>query len=205
MTQVGPSCFTIPRELTYDTALNSLRSNPVAELAKLRGAALGSLAAPVTLPGAGGPALAVFDAGKTSVTSDMELIVAVPTEGLSFGVAIMAADRDTAEIILHVHAGPSGSDGLRPVNLSVTSAGKPYAAGSFVVPSDEKTMAVRVLADRMLAEIFVASGRAVVAVPVAAPGKAPKNAGAYVFADKTSVTVKSADAWRMGCGWARYP
>ena len=201
---VGPSCLTVPRELTYDGTLNSLRSNPVAELAKLREASLGSHQSPVTLA-ADGPPMSIFDAGKASVTSDMEMSVSVPAAGVSFGVAIMAADKDTAEIVLRVVVGPVAVSGLRTVNMSVTSASKPQAAGSFAVPGDEKTVAVRVLADRMLAEIFVASGRGVVAVPVAAPGKNTKNAGAFVFADKTSVTVESADAWDMGCGWARYP
>ena len=149
--------------------------------------------------------MAVFDAGKTSVTSDMVIVVSVPAAGVSFGVAIMAAAKTKAEIVLRVEIGPVAASGLRAVNMSVTSASKPYAAGSFVVPGDEKTVAIRALADRMLAEIFVASGRGVVAVPVATPGKNAENAAAFVFADQTDVTVESTDAWEMGCGWARYP
>ena len=66
-------------------------------------------------------------------------------------------------------------------------------------------MQLRVMADRMLVETFVGSGRAVVSTPVLAPGADPTKAGLLVLAEGTALTINAAAAWDMGCVWTQYP
>ena len=62
---------------------------------------------------------------------------------------------------------------------------------------------MRVLADRTLAEVFVADGHGVVTLPVSGKGG---RTGAFVVAGPGGgVEVVAATAWEMGCGWAKYP
>ena len=76
---------------------------------------------------------------------------------------------------------------------------------SFAMP-DAAAVAIRVLADRAIVELFVASGRGVVSTPVLQPGKDPAKASAYLLAgDGTGLTLSAASAWEMGCCWASYP
>jgi hypothetical protein len=77
---------------------------------------------------------------------------------------------------------------------------------SFKLPGADTSLSLRVLADRTIVETFIASGRAVVTTPVLNPGLHHNRSGAFLFAGGGgSVGVKSASAWAMGCGWARYP
>ena len=72
-------------------------------------------------------------------------------------------------------------------------------------------MPVRVLADRTLAEIYIADGLGVVSTPVLSPSLDPTKAGAFLSVlaapgGGSGMPLKmNASAWSMGCGWARYP
>jgi sucrose-6-phosphate hydrolase SacC (GH32 family) len=69
---------------------------------------------------------------------------------------------------------------------------------SFPILSGERTLEVRVLVDRSIAEFFVAQGRAVVtrrAYPL------PGEDGIELAAD-AAVVVEKATVYEMGCGWA---
>jgi hypothetical protein len=120
--------------------------------------------------------------------------------------------------------------GLRRVNVTAGVPGTSRKSAaynssfSFNITGTATSMAVRVLADRTLVELFVAGGLGVVTTPVLAPGKDPSRAGAFVFVPQSAaqsaagdddsaeaaaaaegggaVTVSSASAWEMGCGWA---
>ena len=209
---VGLSCLTAPREVTYDPLLRTLRALPVKELALLRGDKLSPASAGPRTVHAGGDALSLFKAGAVSTTFDVEAEIALPSAPVSFALVVMAASPTHAEVLLNVTVG-TASGSVR--NVTVT-AGVPGAGGrsqaaynssfSFELPATETTLAVRILADRTLVEAFVGGGRGVVTTPVLAPGKDPTKAGCFLSAGVGgSVTVNSYEAYEMGCGWAQYP
>ena len=208
---VGLSCLTAPREVTYDPLLETLKALPVKELALLRGEKLSPASAAARTVHAGGDALSLFKAGAASTTFDVEAEIALPSSPVSFTLAVMAASPTHAEVLLNVTVG-TASGSVRNVNVT---AGVPGAGGrsqaaynssfSFELPATETTLALRILADRTLVEAFVGDGRGVVTTPVLAPGKDPTKAGCFLSAGAGSVTVNSLAAYEMGCGWARYP
>ena len=204
----GTGALTVPRSITYDRTLQALIAQPVAELATLRGDVLGAVSATTTVEPGG--ALAVFKKGATATAFDLEAEISLPAgKAASFGAAILASAADNAAVLLNVNVSAPGPDGVREVNMSAsvphaTAAGY-NATHSFRHP-DAPVIALRVLADRMMVEIFVGGGRGAVTTPVLAPGKEPLNAGAYILAGvDTELVVAAASAWKMGCGWARYP
>ena len=98
-----------------------------------------------------------------------------------------------------------GNDGIRTATLSVT----PGTPGNttLALPATDRTLAVRVLADRTIIETYVGGGRGVVTSPV---GRPPNDlASAKVFLRNTdtraALMVESLEAWELGCGWASYP
>ena len=229
---VGLSCLTAPREVTFDATLQRLRALPIAELAGLHEGSLGSHAAPTTVSPGAASAMALFTSAKSSTSFDLELEVALPSsarEPLAFGLALLASDVRNAEVVVGIAVG-GAVGGLRRVNVTAGVPGTSRKSAaynssfSFNIPSTgtATSMAVRVLADRTLVELFVAGGLGVVTTPVLAPGKDPSRAGAFVFVAQSAaqsaagdddsaeaaaegggaVTVSSASAWEMGCGWA---
>ena len=104
---VGASALTAPREVVYDAEMEVLRVLPVEELKALRGAQLGKHPTPVSLA-AGKGVMEVFDRSAQPTTSfDLEAEIALPqpSAGVSFGAAILAADRNTAEVYIAVSVG----------------------------------------------------------------------------------------------------
>jgi sucrose-6-phosphate hydrolase SacC (GH32 family) len=208
----GAGCLTAPREIFYDPRLQKLRALPVKELASLRQDVLGthqSASATATKP------LALFDDTKTSLSFDIEADVTLPSTAVTFGVAIMASSSADAEVFLKVVVGESTgtANGLRTVNISTGVPGAtpkaPYsylnATFSFQLPEAD-TIALRVLADRTTVEVFVGSGRGVITTGVLSPGMQDLTHNkAFIFTEEASLEIKSATAWAMGCGWARYP
>ena len=100
------------------------------------------------------------------------------------------------------------ANGVRVVNMSATCPHAPKGVNttlSFLLPGAAKSVELRILADRTIVEVFAGSGRGVVSMPVLKPSNVT---GAFIFNPSyatSSLTVASAAAWGMGCGWAKYP
>lgn len=225
---VGLSCLTAPREITYDANLQRLHALPVAELAQLRGETLGEYTQPTPVsPGVAG-AVALFEDGKGSTSFDLEAEVKLPSstgiDSTKFQLSLLASSTHNAEVIVKIVVGAvstdtGGSGGVRLVNVTTgvpgaTSRRQPgyNSSLSFPFPATESVLALRVLADRTLVELFVGNGRGVVTTPVLAPGKDSSRTGAFLSVpsvgdvaggtDAPVVTLQSARAWEMGCGWS---
>ena len=203
---IGADCLTTPREISYDATLEQLLSNPVAELRSLRGALISHPAAALPAVLKAGSSLALFD-GKTNETAyDLELAFAlVPGQPLSIAVSLLSAVPP-----------PSSGCGIGDhfcfeVDVSVDHVAVFKSSGvrdySFALPAGTSELTVRALVDRNIMEVFVAGGRAVSTYGCGAGGRIcparPVTAelGAWVTA-VSAVTVNSALAWEMGCGWA---
>jgi sucrose-6-phosphate hydrolase SacC (GH32 family) len=228
----GAGCLTAPREVFYDPQLQKLRALPVMELASLRQEVLGTRQ---SVPVTAAKPIAIFDDAKTSLSFDLEVEISLPGtrarsgvgDGISiaFGLAIMAATSTDAEVFLdvivsetvyHGNGNSNGNgNGFRTVNIST---GVPHttpkqatlnASFSFQLPEGEADhIALRVLADRTIVEVFVGEGRGVITTGVLSPGAQDlthNKAFLYTKEETSSVQIKSATAWAMGCGWARYP
>jgi sucrose-6-phosphate hydrolase SacC (GH32 family) len=218
-------CLTAPREVFYDPILQKLRALPVKELTSLRQNILGAnhnRLATATKP------LALFDETNHSLSFDLEAEIMLPSTSVTFGIAIMASTPSDAEVFLNVIVSESTGTGtgtgtgnsttnglLRTVNIST---GVPHATSkqaglnatfSFQLPkadADADSIVLRVLADRTIVEVFVGSGRGVITTGVLSPGKQSLTHNkAFLFTEEANLQVKSATAWAMGCGWARYP
>jgi sucrose-6-phosphate hydrolase SacC (GH32 family) len=173
---VGLSCLAAPREVTYDAELQRLHALPVAELAQLRGESLGQHSTPTSISQGPSAAMPLFGKGQASTSFDLEAEVALPTDrgsSLDFGLALLASDSENAEVVVRitVSAATAGDDddgrdaGVRTVNVT---AGVPGTTGrqagynsslAFPFPAAESVLALRVLADRTLVELFVGDGR----------------------------------------------
>ena len=186
--------LTVPREVTFDPETISLLSLPAPELAALRGAVLGSR--PSMALDAGRP-LGLLD--RASTAYDLVLNVGLPPHtGVQFVLAVMAAAPDDASVTMQLNISAPSPAGLRDVVLTGKAAG--FASLAFTIPA-MTAMPLRILADRTLAELFVADGRGVVTLPVSSTGN---RTGAFVTAGASALEVEST-AWEMGCGWASYP
>ena len=199
---VGAGCLTAPREVEYEPRTNRLVSRPVAELRALRGAVLGRRGRNVLAPS---ETLPLFDPGSGSLTFDLVLNVTLPAAGpVALTVAVGAASAVDAALSALVNVGaPCARSGLR--NVTVTGLSFPGFAAPLrfplFAPAAGAELPIRVLADRTIAELFVAG--AAVSGPMA---DTSNRTAAYVAADaSTGVTVGSSIAWDMGCGWATYP
>ena len=185
--------LTVPREVTFDPETTSLRSLPAPELAVLRGAVLGG---PTSTRIASGKALGLLDRGSTAY--DLVLNVTLPPQaGVRFALAVMAATPDDASATLQLNVSSPSLSGIRVVVLTGNAAG--FASMVFKIP-DMGKMPVRILADRTLAEVFIADGRGVVTLPVVAT----RGNNTFIAAGVSVLEVEST-AWEMGCGWASYP
>ena len=96
---VGLSCLTAPREITYDSEMQRLHALPVAELAQLRGTSLGERTSPTTI--SPGTAIALFDSGEGSTSFDLETLIGLPASGsIEFGLSLLASDVHNAEVMV---------------------------------------------------------------------------------------------------------
>ena len=106
---VGLSCLTAPREITYDAELQRLNALPVAELAQLRGDSLGEHTRPTPIsPGVAG-SLPLFDAGKGATSFDLEAEVVLPSSTgagpTAFWLSLLASDVHSAEVVVKIVVG----------------------------------------------------------------------------------------------------
>lgn len=209
---VGKGCLTFPREAVYDSHMQTIASLPVQEIAALYGTTLGSHGA-VQLAEAS--ALSIFTNGQGSQTFDLEAVIRLqPGRVVAFVMAIMASSPEGAEVLLTVNVSAPFTDAviasgsLRRVNASALvpmAVDSAFNSTFSFVMSDAPSMAVRVLADRTIVEIFLASGHGVVTTPVLKPGLDPSKDGAFILAGKGGLDVDSVIAQSVGCGWAHYP
>ena len=127
---VGLSCLTAPREVTYDAELQRLNALPVIELAQLRGDSLGEHSRPTPIsPGVAG-SLSLFATGKGSTSFDLEAEVALPSStgsgSTEFWLSLLAADMHNAEVVVKLVVGAvstgtvdgSGQTGVRQINVT---------------------------------------------------------------------------------------
>lgn len=186
--------LTVPREVTFDPATTRLKSLPVPELFVLRGATLGGHSSRMV---ATGTSAGLFDQGSSAF--DLVFNVTLPPHAaVSFAIAIMASSPDDASVTLKVNVSGPSAAGLRGVVLAGNAPG--FVSMAFSIPVMDG-LPVRILADRTLAEIFVADGRGVVTVPVSSSANKTR---AFITAGASGLSINSS-AWAMGCGWATYP
>ena len=186
--------LTVPREVTFDPKTTRLMSLPAPELTALRGSSLGGLSPTVI---AAGKSIGLFDQGSNAF--DLVTNVTLPHQAaVSFTIALMASSPDHASVTLQSNVSAPSASGLRDVVLTGNVPG--FASMAFSIPATD-SMNVRILADRTLAEIFVADGSGVVTVPVSIAGNQTR---AFFTAGASGLNVESS-AWEMGCGWAAYP
>ncbi len=154
------NCLTVPREVNYDPKLQKLLALPIREIATLRGASLASITTPLSVPAGSSHPLV------TSGTSfDFESAVSLPTPGtrVSFTLAVLAASGTDAEVLIQVNISAldhSAADTTTAVAHNVSVAvGVPGATSkqanvnttlSFLLPSTEANLALRVLVDRSI-------------------------------------------------------
>jgi hypothetical protein len=168
--------------------------------------------------------VALFEDGKGSTSFDLEVEVALPSSTSSgsteIELSLLASSMHNAEVVVKIVVGAvstssGGSSGVRQINVT---AGVPGATSrrqpgynsslSFPFPAAEGVLALRVLADRTLVELFVGNGRGVVTTPVLAPGEDSSRTGAFLSVPTTGdkaapkVMLQSSRAWEMGCGWS---
>ena len=167
---------TIVREVSYDAELKELRGCPVPELATLRGAALLNSTSSVVLK-AGGKAVAV-GSGAAAAASDAVLLIELPTAKMA-GVMTISGDGSSKNLSL----GMVGTKGKF----------------SFSLPAAATEVELRVLLDNVILEVFVAKG--ITAGTAGLKGLAPTDFAPAVRATQGSVTIRSAQAWTMGCAY----
>lgn len=175
----GPAdCLTVPREVTFDAIMSQLLVMPTKELSSLRGQMIGSRGTVVLTVDKSLALLetnsTAFDLELTFMLSASELAVQLAPGGLVIGINVTSGEE-------------------RHVSLSVDSDDVVF---TFALPPHQKTLAVRALCDRNVVEVFVANGRGV----FTGAANALESPGAFVLARRT-VTMVSAKAWEMGCGW----
>ena len=190
---VGLSCLTAPREVFFEPEAARLVAWPVHELKTLRNATLADLK-PLQLPP--GSSLQVF---KNSLTFDLEINVTLQSTPVQFAIAVAAKSASEAVVMVNVSVSSATSNGLREVNVTGDFPGF-VAPMSFLIRETPAILPIRVLGDRTVAEIFVAG--AAVTAPI---GNANDSTGAYVRAGGSALSIQSAKAWDMGCGWSKYP
>ena len=189
----GPDdCLTVPRELRYDAANSQLLAMPVAELTALRGKLLGSHAQAALLQGT---SLTLLDTDATAF--DLELLFELAaSEAIAVDVALLASGPQAVDggLIIGINiSAPAAAADRRTVSLTVS--GKTVLA--FAMPPGERSLSVRALADRNVAEVFVGDGRG--AYTSAVNISSVTAAGAFLTAH-LPVTLTNASAWAMDCG-----
>lgn len=191
---VGLSCLTAPRDISYEPMTGRLVAWPVPELAALRNGTLADLGPVEVAPHSD---LRIFEG---SLTFDLELNLTLQSAPMQFTVAVAANSATDAVAMFNVNVSSPASNGLRDVLVTGNFPGF-VAPMSFRIPSTPSTpLAIRVLGDRTVAEIFVA-GSAITA-PL---GNVKNRTGVYLQSGSSKLAVKAAKAWDMGCGWAKYP
>ena len=180
------TAMTIVREIGYDAELKQLLAVPVAELAGLRGARIDDGKPP---PKALAPKQRlVVASGAPARSADLEMSFAVPSGDWQASVSALDG---SATLTL------SGKAGLRAVQARLPGMKAPY---EFALKPGEATIAVRVLADKVIAEFFVQGGRAVGTFGLPA-GVAAANATLAVTSEVGELALASVTAWTMKCGW----
>ena len=154
------NCLTVPREVSYDPQLQKLLALPIREITTLRGDSLASIASPVAVPAGSSHSLVT-----RGTSFDFESAVSLPTAGkpVSFTLAVLAASGTDAEVLIQVNiSAPDRADTVSTAaathNVSV-AVGVPGATSkqatvnttlSFLLPSTEANLALRVLVDRSI-------------------------------------------------------
>ena len=134
----------------------------------------------------------VVASGAAARSADLELSFQVPATG-DWQVSVRALD-GSATLTLS-----SGTVSAPPRTVLARLPGmkSPY---EFALKPGEATIAVRVLADKVIAEFFVQGGRAVGTFGLKA-GVAATNASLAVAANVGALSLTSLEAWTMKCGW----
>ena len=178
--------MTIVREISFDAELQQLLAVPVVELAGLRGARIDDGKSAKTL--APKQKLVVAH-GAAARSADLELNFTLPTG--EWQATVSALDGSAALTL----SGNASAPRAMQVRLAGTKT--PY---EIALKPGEASIAVRVLADKVIAEFFVQGGRAVGTFGLSA-GVAAANATMAVVADVGALSLTSVAAWTMKCGW----
>eukprot|EP01047_Picozoa_sp_COSAG01_P082323 COSAG01_NODE_16761_length_1207_cov_1.070397_1_plen_236_part_00 len=211
------NCLTVPRSITYDPSQQKLLAEPIAELKQLRSAQpIARHTGLAVQPGAAVQLVGNSSVNDTTTSFDLEMDFILPSASVlsasgknpgEWMTLALLAENATADaaVLLKFNLSASGA-GDTVANMSAEVPHQPKRSAlnttlSFVLPAHRKEMHVRVIVDRAIVEVFAGDGRGVVSLPVLRPGGA---GGVFVHAAK-AVTVQAAEAWEMGCGWAKYP
>lgn len=183
--------MTIVREIGYDSELMQLTAIPVSELVELRDVRIDSRAIG---PGKPPKLLAPHErlmvaSGLLARSADFELNFTLPT--LDWQTTVAALDGSAALTL--------SGNASTPHVVWVTLPGMktPF---DLVLKPHERTIFVRVLTDKVIAEYFVQGGRAVGTFGLKA-GVTASNATLSVRVDRGQISLHSVSAWAMKCGW----
>jgi sucrose-6-phosphate hydrolase SacC (GH32 family) len=192
------NCLTLPREITFDSDLLQLLSNPLDELDALRGDVLGnSISEPQVLQK--NDVLTLFSV-PGAVPYDMKVTFGLMKEHLPFTAKIQFPTAFTSSPFLIITvAPPTTPRAARTVTLS--GIAHLYQNTTFAFPAFASELDVRILYDRTIMEVFVAGGRSVVTYGIPDAQVPVATNVSIAAAASTPVTLTSANAWEMGCGW----
>ena len=180
----------IVRDITYDSSLKLLLSNPVSELALLRGSILANITnavLPATDP------YSVVRSGAASV--DIALDIHVPVEAANLTIGLLGSDAQTApvQIAFTVPQLVEGENRMVEMQSGTVKYRFPLLAG--------ESLSLRLVVDKTIVEAFVQGGRAVASI---LNRKGASQAGAEVFVTPgltDSVSILRGQVSDMGCGW----
>eukprot|EP01052_Picozoa_sp_SAG31_P013697 SAG31_NODE_830_length_11688_cov_35.424023_3_plen_1278_part_00 len=186
--------LTVPRALRFDATNLQLQAMPVPELVQLRGQLLGSHTQTALQEGT---SLSLFDKGGATAF-DLELFLDLATEAIAVDVVLLAsrpAQVANGGLVVGINASALATAGDRRTISLIVAEQKVLA---FTLPPGARSLNVRALADRNIAEVFVGDGRGIYTSAVNISGVAVP--GAFLTA-RSPVTLTNSSAWKMGCCW----
>lgn len=192
------------REVNWDVKTQNLVANPVPELLGLRSSSLASdhvAALPINRPyviantGAGA-------AASSDVVLKFSGFKAASPSGTIFGACVLGNGTSGSGmgVSATVTPGPNGTY-IAAIASGLCNVGVREGGATVTIFADEDELAVRLLADRSLVDIFVQGGRwaATQGWQHTAPRK-PADSNVMVWSGSAGVSAQ-VDVHAMGCGW----
>jgi hypothetical protein len=193
--------LTAIREVNWDVRTDSLVSNPVPELLNLRTGSLASEHVPA-LP-VGAPHVVGKTGGGAAASSDIVIkFSGFGNETTTFGACVLGDGTAGSGIGITISVSPS-ANGTHVANVAsgacqIATSGHP--AGD-VHLFDDAELTVRVLADRSVADWFVAGGQWAASDGWQATGpRKAADSNVMLWSGSGGVSAQ-VDVYGMGCGW----
>lgn len=186
-------CTSITRHIGWDPELETLLSNPVPEVAKLRGAVLGTVGGQNPAPLA--PGVPKVLAASNATVADIEFYVTVPAAPVDISVNICNDGGGRPGFAAVFTVGALLPSGRRTVVLGGSIPSMiPRPPPGFEMKPGETGFGFRALVDTNLVEMFVAGGRLMTSAPGADLSSV---APVTVMANRSGVVIENGTVWRM--------